>query len=185
MSSKTENLELFKYDTEKDAKSTFSIEKALNGNWDKIDNFAKYVKFVPFCFNTGIVDTEGKAACVTVANNTLTLAAGSVCTSACGKTYAVPENISIDISSLTAGTHNYAYDAKNQTIEEYSKVVISSTQPENFGAGDIWLDNSVMPYSAKMKNSSGEIVAREIIPIPAKLDISTVLDGGGGANLNA
>lgn len=126
-----------------------------------------------FCFNSGLVDTEGKAACVTVANDTLTLAAGSVCTSAGGTTYTVPENISIDISSLTAGTHNFAYDAKNQTIEEYSKVVISSTQPENFGAGDIWLDNSVMPYSAKMKNSSGEIVAREIIPIPAKLDMMT------------
>ena len=170
MSSKTENLELFKYDTEKDTKSTFSIEKALNENWDKIDNFAKHVKFVPFCFNAGLVDAEGKAACVTYSNNTLTLLAGSVCTSAGGTTYAVSEDVSIDISSLSAGEHSFAYDAENQTLEEFSKVVISSTQPEDLAAGVIWLDNSVMPYSAKIKNSNGEIVAREIIPIPVTLD---------------
>lgn len=164
-------------------------EKGVAGGYAPLDPTAKVPQemvqkpLISFCFNAGLVDTSGKAACVTVVNDTLTLAAGSVCTSAGGTTYTVPENISIDISSLTAGTHNLAYDAENQTIEEYSKVVISSTQPEDFSAGDIWLDNSVMPYSAKMKNSSGEIVAREIIPIPAKLDISTVSDGGGGLTL--
>lgn len=38
MSTKTKNLELFKYDPAADGASTFNIEQALNGNWDKLDN---------------------------------------------------------------------------------------------------------------------------------------------------
>lgn len=38
MSTKTKNLELFKYDPAADGASTFNIEQALNGNWDKVDN---------------------------------------------------------------------------------------------------------------------------------------------------
>ena len=38
MSTKTKNLELFKYDPTADGASTFNIEQALNGNWDKLDN---------------------------------------------------------------------------------------------------------------------------------------------------
>lgn len=37
MSTKTKNLELFKYDPSTDGASTFNIEQALNGNWDKVD----------------------------------------------------------------------------------------------------------------------------------------------------
>lgn len=37
MSSKTENLELFKYDPVADKDQTFNIELALNQNWDKVD----------------------------------------------------------------------------------------------------------------------------------------------------
>ena len=37
MSTKTKNLELFKYDPAADGASTFNIEQALNGNWDKVD----------------------------------------------------------------------------------------------------------------------------------------------------
>lgn len=37
MATNTENLELFKYDVEKDKKQTFNIKKSLNDNWDKID----------------------------------------------------------------------------------------------------------------------------------------------------
>ena len=40
MSTSTTYLDLFKYDSEKDAKQTFNINTALNENWDKIDNFA-------------------------------------------------------------------------------------------------------------------------------------------------
>ena len=39
MSEYTENLKLFKYDVVKDSKIPFSIERALNENWDKIDKF--------------------------------------------------------------------------------------------------------------------------------------------------
>ena len=38
MSKTTKNLGLFKYDPDKDGASTFNIEQALNGNWDKLDN---------------------------------------------------------------------------------------------------------------------------------------------------
>ena len=38
MSSITKNLGLFKYDTETDGKQVFSIDDALNNNWDKIDS---------------------------------------------------------------------------------------------------------------------------------------------------
>lgn len=38
MSLKTKILGLFKYDPDKDGASTFNIEQALNGNWDKLDN---------------------------------------------------------------------------------------------------------------------------------------------------
>ena len=43
MSTTTEVLNLFKYDTETDKKEKFNINQSLNNNWDKIDNFAKEV----------------------------------------------------------------------------------------------------------------------------------------------
>lgn len=43
MSTTTEVLNLFKYDTETDKKKKFNINQSLNNNWDKIDNFAKEV----------------------------------------------------------------------------------------------------------------------------------------------
>ena len=44
MSSSTSTLELFKYDTSTDGKEVFSINTALNANWDKIDSFAAAIK---------------------------------------------------------------------------------------------------------------------------------------------
>ena len=38
MSKTTKNLGLFEYEKDKDGASTFNIEQALNGNWDKMDN---------------------------------------------------------------------------------------------------------------------------------------------------
>lgn len=38
MSKTTKNLGLFEYEKVKDGASTFNIEQALNGNWDKLDN---------------------------------------------------------------------------------------------------------------------------------------------------
>ena len=38
MSKTTKNLGLFEYEKGKDGASTFNIEQALNGNWDKLDN---------------------------------------------------------------------------------------------------------------------------------------------------
>ena len=44
MSSYTTNLQLFKYNTATDGKQVFSINDAMNDNWDKIDAFAKAIK---------------------------------------------------------------------------------------------------------------------------------------------
>ena len=38
VSKTTKNLGLFEYEKDKDGASTFNIEQALNGNWDKLDN---------------------------------------------------------------------------------------------------------------------------------------------------
>lgn len=46
MSTTTEKLSLFKYDTTADAKQPFSITNCMNNNWDKIDAFAKSVDTV-------------------------------------------------------------------------------------------------------------------------------------------
>ena len=44
MSTYTNNLNLFKYDIQIDAKQPFSIDKALNNNWDIIDNIMNLYK---------------------------------------------------------------------------------------------------------------------------------------------
>ena len=44
MSNYTENLGLFKYDKETDQNEVFDVDKALNENWDKIDNEIKELK---------------------------------------------------------------------------------------------------------------------------------------------
>ena len=55
MSTTTEVLNLFKYDTKADKKKKFNINQSLNNNWDKIDNFAKKVEFKSNSFVPGTV----------------------------------------------------------------------------------------------------------------------------------
>ncbi len=43
MTISTDNLDLFKYDTESDGKQVFSIDSALNENWDKLDAFSEAI----------------------------------------------------------------------------------------------------------------------------------------------
>lgn len=157
-----------------------TLEKNNKINFFVNTNISSGGNFPLFCFNAGVVAANGNAACVTLANNTLTLLAGSVGTTAGGTTYTVAQDISIDISGFGTGEFNLLYDAENQTIEKYGSVIKQPTQPENLRAGDIWLDDSVMPWTSKMKNSDGEIVAREIVPLPVNLVITTVSDGGRG-----
>lgn len=54
----TERLDLFKYDVVADANSTFNITKALNENWDKIDN--QTAKDYDVVHNTGDETIEGE-----------------------------------------------------------------------------------------------------------------------------
>ena len=66
MSTTTEILDLFKYDTETDKKEKFNINQCLNNNWDKIDNFAKEVvnnkglNSLPYTINSCEVDEVGE-----------------------------------------------------------------------------------------------------------------------------
>ena len=55
MSTTTEMLNLFKYDTKADKKKKFNINQGLNKNWDKIDNFAKKVEFKSNSFVPGTI----------------------------------------------------------------------------------------------------------------------------------
>nr|DAF63899.1 MAG TPA: hypothetical protein [Siphoviridae sp. ctgn638] len=55
MSTTTEVLNLFKYDTKADKKKKFNINQSLNKNWDKIDNFAKKVEFKSNSFVPGTI----------------------------------------------------------------------------------------------------------------------------------
>lgn len=51
MSSTTEKLSLFKYDTTADVKQPFNIDTCMNNNWEKIDQFAKDIDTV---FSSGL-----------------------------------------------------------------------------------------------------------------------------------
>ena len=161
-----------------------SIEKNNKINFYVNTNISSGGNNLPvFCFNAGLVDAAGKAACVTLNGNTLTLLEGSVGTSAEGTTYTVAADVSIDISGLAEGTYNLFYDAEEGVLETYANTIfVSEVEPEMV-VNDVWVDTSILPYSSKMKNSSGELESREIIPLPAKLDITSVSVGGGGATL--
>ena len=43
MSTTTDKLALFKYDPRTDGAQTFNIQKALNDNWDKLDDAVKEI----------------------------------------------------------------------------------------------------------------------------------------------
>ncbi|WP_302661671.1 hypothetical protein, partial [uncultured Dysosmobacter sp.] len=43
MSTTTDKLALFKYDPSTDGAQTFNIQKALNENWDKLDDAVKQI----------------------------------------------------------------------------------------------------------------------------------------------
>ena len=44
MATETDELKLFKYNPDTDGENIFSIQQALNENWDKIDTFATAIK---------------------------------------------------------------------------------------------------------------------------------------------
>lgn len=128
MSTTTENLGLFKYDTTSDASTAFSIDEALNNNWDKIDTFAEtalsmqgalgdngFVKF-----STGLIMNYGYASTSsqevnfvqpilssngTFGGNSFAVAAKDERYSASGLTYNAFDNDSSTYAFLVAGTN--------------------------------------------------------------------------------
>ena len=189
MATNTEELNLFKYDTEKDGKQTFNINKALNENWDKIDSFASskgeadgiasldsqgkvpetqlpnIVSGLPiFCFNSGKIDENGNAALLSIENNILIQQAPCTCTTAEGKTYKIDEEVSLDISNLSDGEYNVFYDpGENQLLVFSNKIYIQKTQPEEWVGNDLWIDTSIKPYSCKRKTTLGIQVVQYIL----------------------
>ena len=56
----TDNLKLFKYEPEKDGKQPFSIEKALNENWDKIDKMSGALEICDIGMTLYVDESKGK-----------------------------------------------------------------------------------------------------------------------------
>ncbi len=136
--------------------------------------------FEPFCFNSGLVDSNGKASCLVLDDNELTLLSDSVCTTASGMTYKVLEDVVFDISTLEEGEYNIFYDVDNQTLEVYNnKIYIQPVEPAQMVKNDVWLDISVVPLSCKVRDDDG-LLLKNIVLAPAKLLINNTSGGGGG-----
>lgn len=203
MSTNTENLNLFKYDVEKDAKLTFNIENCLNQNWDKIDDYLgkkgkpngyagldssgkvpeaqlpESISNMPvFCFNSGLVDEEGNAALLSLEGNILTQHAPCICTTASGKTYRITEDVTLNISNLPEATYNIFYNPVDNTLVALSnKIYIQKSQPDDCVKNDIWVDTSIRPFVSKIKTQN-EFLETQLVPNAV---MESIL--GGGQNL--
>lgn len=130
-----------------------------------------------FCFNSGPVDENGEPALVTLSGNTLTQHSPAVCTTADGETYTINEDISLDISQLSAGDYNLFYNPDTEGLEIYNnKIYIQKAEPSDMQINDVWVDVSVMPYKAKIKTSEEVLTECKLV---ANAVISILLDGGG------
>ncbi len=177
MSTTTENLKLYKYDLEADKNKSFNITKALNDNWDKIDEFAASLNtnLPVFCFNSGPVDENGEPALLTLSDTTITQHAPSVCTTADGETIDISEDVTTDISELLEGEYNIFYNPESKNLEIYkNKIYIQKSQPSDMQTNDIWVDTSIMPYKAKKKNTNG-LQNTKLVPNA----VISIVSGGG------
>ena len=124
-----------------------------------------------FCFNSGPVDENGEPALITLSENTLTLNAPAVCTTAGGETFVINDNISLDISALSDGNYNLFYNPETEGLEIYNnEIYIQKSEPSEMLVNDIWVDTSVMPYKSYKKISASEkqntkLVANAVISI--------------------
>lgn len=133
-----------------------------------------------FCFNSGPVDESGEPALITLSENTLTLNAPAVCTTAGGETYTISDNISLDISELADGDYNLFYNPETEGLEIYNnKIYIQKSEPAEMQINDIWVDTSVMPYKSYKKISASE---KENTKITPNAVISMLSSSGGGGN---
>lgn len=133
-----------------------------------------------FCFNSGPVDENGEPALITLSGNTLTQHSPAVCTTADGETYTVNEDISLDISQLSAGDYNLFYNPDTEGLEIYNnKIYIQKAEPSDMQINDVWVDVSVMPYKAKIKTSEEVLADCKLV---SNAVITVLLDGGGGGN---
>lgn len=131
-----------------------------------------------FCFNSGPVDESGEPALITLSENTLTLNAPAVCTTAGGETYTISDNISLDISELADGNYNLFYNPETEGLEIYNnKIYIQKSEPSEMQINDIWVDTSVMPYKSYKKISASE---KENVKNVPNAVISILSSSGGG-----
>lgn len=132
-----------------------------------------------FCFNSGPVDESGEAALITLSENTLTLNAPAVCTTAGGETYTISDNISLDISELADGDYNLFYNPETEGLEIYNnKIYIQKSEPAEMQINDIWVDTSVMPYKSYKRISASEKENVKNVPNA----VISILSGLGGGN---
>lgn len=132
-----------------------------------------------FCFNSGAVDSQGNSALMTVENDTLTLNAPSVGTTAGGETFTVSENVTLDISTLADGKYNCFYNPETGGLEIYNNEIFEQkSEPENWNIGDIWVNTSIMPNVSYKKVSESEKVVTKLVQTA---DLERVSAGGGGS----
>lgn len=132
--------------------------------------------FPTFCFNSGAVDSDGNSALMTVENDILTLNAPAVGTSADGETFAVSENVTLDISDLSDGNYKCFYNPETGGLELYANQIFEQkAEPADWNVNDIWVDTSIMPNVSYKKVSDSEKVAVKLVQTA---DVARVSGGG-------
>lgn len=104
-----------------------------------------------FCFNSGPVDESGEPALITLSENTLTLNAPAVCTTAGVETYAINDNISLDISELADGNYNLLYNPETEGLEITPDGKVGIGNQHTAGRGSNCQDAMYIPKGNKYR----------------------------------
>ncbi len=171
----TKFLKLFTTTMETDGDDYFDFERDINEPLRIIDSEIGKLKekqdFIPFCFNSGPV-INGEPALLElstvietipaeieggepgqVEHKIITLKAPAVYTDGQGKTTAITEDLTLDVTNFEPGA-NYSLRVENIdgtvlfSALKGVKVYRQKTEPENPNPGDLWQNLSVAPELA-------------------------------------
>lgn len=179
----TKFLKLFTTNMETDGDDFFDFERDINEPFRKIDSAIEDLQgksdFIPFCFNSGLVNENGEPALLELStviepvpaenedeepeqieHKIITLKAPAVYTDGNGKTTTITEDLTLDVTDLEPGEYSLRV-AENNGIIEFSTVNADvykqKIPPENPKDGDLWQNLSVAPNIVyKYKTSTQE-----------------------------